>query len=182
MYWMSIPPKQIPSKGRCHGKDNSTLLTLTKNCPTLSNNKKGGQQHTIWYTYPQLQPQNAAQDPGSIFNQYQQSDTFTMKKTITSILFLLIIGALHGCAGIKGSQIDDCPTPSKDQFNKNGALIMQDGVTLKCQAEKYIGKMSCEAVTNPKYGGGLVCEGGKDLIMFVFLFDENGILKGHKFF
>ena len=105
-----------------------------------------------------------------------------MKKITIPILFFLIM-ALQGCAGRKGPGIDyDCPAPSKDQFNKNGALIMQDGVTLKCQAEKYIGKMSCDAVTDPKYAGGLVCEGGKDLIMFVFLFDENGILKGHRFF
>jgi len=106
-----------------------------------------------------------------------------MKKTITSILFLLIIGALQGCA-IKNAIVDtidsfDCPTPSKDQLNKDGYLIMQNGVTLKCQVQKNTSKMSCVGVTDSNNADGLVCQSGKN--QAIFLFDENGILTAHKF-
>lgn len=74
----------------------------------------------------------------------------------------------------------NCPIPSRAQLSKNGALILQNGVTLKCQVNNYTNKMSCLKITDSTGADGLVCSNGEKKIMF--LFDENNILKGSRIF
>jgi len=67
--------------------------------------------------------------------------------------------------------------PSKDQLNENGFLVLQNGVTLKCQVKNYTSRMFCSGITDGKEDG-LVCKNGTNSSVFVF--DENGILKTFK--
>jgi hypothetical protein len=95
-----------------------------------------------------------------------------------------MIGAplLQGCAtpSALGKVDRNCPSASNEQLDKNGNLVLQNGVTLKCQVKNYTNKMSCVGITDSTNADGLVCDNGKR--QAVFLFDENGILKSGKIF
>lgn len=97
-------------------------------------------------------------------------------------MFTVGILLLQGCSNtrILDDDIDrNCPTPSKDQLNENGFLMLQNGVTLKCQVKNYTSKMSCTEITDGKEDG-LLCNNGSKSSVFVF--DKNGILINFKFY
>lgn len=104
-----------------------------------------------------------------------------MKKKTLLISASLMIGSLliQGCLSTRiNNNVDlNCPTPSKDQLNANGFLVLQNGITLKCQVKNYTNKMSCTGITDGK-DDGLICNNGTRSSVFVF--DENGILKSFK--
>jgi hypothetical protein len=97
-------------------------------------------------------------------------------KKITLIL-LLLIGAplMYGCQDLV-TLADNCPFPSKDQ-SKDGFLLLQNGITLKCQIKKYT-PMPCVDVRDSDGTEVLVCRQGKRHVLLTF--DEKGILKGSK--
>lgn len=104
-----------------------------------------------------------------------------MKNKALLISALLTLGTLliQGCTSIRAPDTVDhnCPAPSKAQLNENGFLMLQNGVTLKCQVKNYTNKMSCTGITDGK-DDGWVCNNGTRSSAFVF--DENGILKTFK--
>lgn len=93
----------------------------------------------------------------------------------------LLLGALliQGCAGYgSDGRVDrNCPAPSKEQLSDDGYLMLQNGVTLKCQVKNNTSRLPCSGITDGK-DDGWVCKSGEKTI--VFLFDEKGILKYHK--
>ena len=91
-------------------------------------------------------------------------------------LELITVSSLNGL----GKVDNNCPAPSKDQLNKNGYFVIQNGVTLKCQVKNYTNRMSCIGITDSTGADGLLCSNGEKQI--IFLFDENQILKGSKIF
>jgi hypothetical protein len=104
-----------------------------------------------------------------------------MKKAFLVSLCLASTSLLHGCLSAPAKWDDSCPVPQKDQV-ENGYLKIQAGVTLKCQIRKYLSNWSCVGVKDSEGSTdeGLVCGNGKQQAMF--LFDENEILKSHKFY
>ncbi|MDK4544613.1 hypothetical protein QG085_03945 [Kingella kingae] len=71
-----------------------------------------------------------------------------------------------------------CPAP---KTASNGMLAIKDGETLKCQIRVFTSNMGCsEKFTNAQGDDGLACTNseGKGAIFF---FDNNGVLKSHKF-
>jgi len=102
-----------------------------------------------------------------------------MKKSILFLLFLIGVSVMHGCSYmLPGWNIDrNCPTP-KDQVDEYGYLLLQKGVTLKCQVKNYTHRMDCIGVVDSAGVDGLICDSGKRKALF--LFDENGILKDHR--
>lgn len=107
----------------------------------------------------------------------------SMKNKALLILVLLTLGTLliQSCSSTRVlNNVDrNCPTPSKDQLNKDGLLMLQNGVTLKCQVKNYTNKMSCSGITDGKDDGWVCTNGTKNS---VFVFDENGILENFKFY
>lgn len=104
-----------------------------------------------------------------------------MNKNALLISTLLTLSTLlmQGCSSTRvlDSVDRNCPAPSKDQLNENGFLVLQNGVTLKCQVKNYTNKMSCTGITDGKEDGW-VCNNGTNNSVFVF--DENGKLKNLK--
>jgi len=104
-----------------------------------------------------------------------------MKNKTLLISAMLTLGTLltQGCSNTRvfDSVDRNCPAPSKDQLNENGFLVLQNGVTLKCQVKNYTNKMSCTGITDGKDDGWVCNNGTKNS---VFVFDENGILKTFK--
>lgn len=104
-----------------------------------------------------------------------------MKNKALLISALLILGTflIQGCSTTDVLRTVDrnCPAPSQDQLNENGFLMLQTGVTLKCQVKNYTNKMSCTGITDGKEDGW-VCNNGTNNSVFVF--DENGKLKNLK--
>jgi hypothetical protein len=104
-----------------------------------------------------------------------------MKNKALLIPALLILGTflIQGCSsiGVLHTVDRNCPAPSQGQLNENGFLVLQNGVTLKCQVKNYTNKMSCTGITDGKEDGW-VCNNGTRNAAFVF--DENGILKTFK--
>lgn len=98
-----------------------------------------------------------------------------------SLIASVLLGALliQGCAGYGSyGRVDrNCPAPSKDQLNKDGLLMLQNGVTLKCQVKNNTSRLPCSGITDGKDDGWICKNGEKDA---VFLFDDKGILKYHK--
>lgn len=102
-----------------------------------------------------------------------------MKKLALILPFLIVALLIHGCASnVTLGRVDrNCPAPSKDQLSENGFLMLQNGVTLKCQVKNYTSRMSCVGLTDGTDDGWMCNNGTKDM---VFVFDENGILKTSK--
>jgi len=102
-----------------------------------------------------------------------------MKKFALISPFLIGALLIQGCAshGALGKVDLNCPAPTQDQLNENGFLILQNGVTMKCQVKNYTNRMSCVGIVDGK-DDGWVCNNGTKKIVFVF--DENGILKNRK--
>jgi hypothetical protein len=104
-----------------------------------------------------------------------------MKNKALLISALLTLGTLliQGCSSTRVLSDGDrnCPAPSKAQLNENGFLILQNGVTLKCQIQNYTNRMSCTGITDGN-DDGWVCNNGTENSVFVF--DENGVLKTFK--
>jgi hypothetical protein len=100
---------------------------------------------------------------------------------LISTLLTLSILLMQGCSSTRvlDSVDRNCPAPSRDQLNENGFLVLQNGVTLKCQVKNYTNKMSCTGITDGK-DDGWVCSNGTKRSIFVF--DENGILKTFKIY
>lgn len=73
----------------------------------------------------------------------------------------------------------NCPSPSKSQLDKNGLLVVENGVTLKYQVKNYTHKMSCTGITDGEDDGWACSSGAKQA---VFLFDENEVLKFFKIY
>jgi len=104
-----------------------------------------------------------------------------MKSKTLLISTLLTLGPLlmQGCSSVRALDSVDrnCPAPSKDQLSGKGFLILQEGVTLKCQVKNYTHKMSCTGIIDGNDEGWACNNGTKSS---VFVFDENGILKTFK--
>jgi len=104
-----------------------------------------------------------------------------MKNNAQLISALLVLGTflIQGCSSTGTLHTEDrnCPDPSQDQLNENGYLMLQNGVTLKCQVKNYTSKLSCTGITDGKEDGWVCKSGTKNA---VFVFDENGILKNAK--
>jgi hypothetical protein len=110
------------------------------------------------------------------------SGKLDMKKTILVSLFIMSASVIQGCSSLSSSgKVDhNCPYPSKDQLGKDGYLMPKNGITLKCQVKNFTNRMSCAGITDSTGSDGWLCDNGKRQALF--LFDENGILKDHKFF
>jgi len=93
----------------------------------------------------------------------------------------LLLGALliQGCAGYgSNGRIDrSCPAPTKDQLSNDGYLMLQNGITLKCQVKNNTSRLPCSEVTDGEDDAWVCGTGDK---ISVFLFDKKGILKYHK--
>jgi hypothetical protein len=114
-----------------------------------------------------------------------------MKKIVLISLLLINTLLIQGCSvnellGVSeldelerelvGRGVDhNCPTPSKDQLDENGYLMLQKGVTLKCQVKNYTNRMPCVGITDSTGVDGWVCNNREKTILFTF--DENEILK-----
>ena len=108
-----------------------------------------------------------------------------MKKRLL-ISSIIGITLLQGCSTFQ--KHDDvnwgegtCPAPTADQLGKGGALVMQDGVTPKCQIRPYVSNMACKGITDETHADGVICQNAQGKSA-VFIFDEKGILKIHKFY
>jgi hypothetical protein len=103
-----------------------------------------------------------------------------MKKIALISLLLIEVLLLQSCSGFSalGSVDRNCPDPSKNQLNGNGYLILQNGVTLKCQVKNYTNRMPCIGITDSTGIDGWVCNNREKTILFIF--DENEILKDMK--
>ena len=104
------------------------------------------------------------------------------RKLQKSLMIALLITAgmmMQSCASSRAiGKIDrNCPEPTQDQLNEAGYLMLQNGVTLKCQVKNYTSRMSCQGITDSK-DEGLICNNGSRNLVFVF--DEHGILKSFK--
>ena len=116
--------------------------------------------------------------PPFLLRQWYSRKQIMQKITLISP-FLIGFLLIQGCASHDelGKVDSNCPAPSKEQLNESGYLILQNGVTLKCQVKNYTNRMSCFGITDGT-DDGWVCNNGKKNIVFVF--DENGILKTRK--
>jgi uncharacterized lipoprotein YajG len=103
------------------------------------------------------------------------------KNSVLISILLTFLVSVAGCSSLSNQYIvdRDCPTPSQDQLNENGYLVIQKGVTLKCQVKNYTNKMSCQGITDGE-DERLLCNNGSKSSLFVF--DKNGILKAHKIY
>lgn len=101
------------------------------------------------------------------------------KNLLISLLLAITTLLTQGCISnhALNSTNPNCPNPSKDQLNENGFLMLQNGVTLKCQIKNYTNRMSCTGITDGK-DDGWICNNGEK--SSVFIFDENGVLKSFK--
>lgn len=101
-----------------------------------------------------------------------------------TLIFIILVGTslLQGCSRSNAlSGIDyNCPNPPKDQLDKNGYLILKNGITLECQVKNYTNRMSCTEITDSAKTNGWMCSNGDREILFIF--DENNILKDQKIF
>lgn len=101
-----------------------------------------------------------------------------------SLIFIALVGVslLQGCSGNSAlSGIDyNCPAPSKNQLDKNGYLMLENGITLECQVKNYTSRMSCIGVTDSAKTNGWMCSNGDRQILFIF--DEDNVLKDRKSF
>lgn len=99
------------------------------------------------------------------------------RNKINSILWLICgVLMLQGCVS-HGRSIDhSCPQATGSQLNKNGYLMLQDGVTLECQVRNYTNRMACQEITDGE-DLGLVCDNGTSSAVFVF---RDGIMQTHK--
>jgi hypothetical protein len=114
---------------------------------------------------------------------FVQREGTVLVKHLFSVAWLLIgVFFLQSCANFSSfKKVDpNCPSPSKYQLDQNGNLMLQNGITLKCQVKNYTSKMSCVGVTDSTSADGLTCSNGKG--QAVFLFDENGVLKNSRIF
>ena len=104
-------------------------------------------------------------------------------KTLVISVLLTLLGILfmQGCSSNNMyNRIDNnCPTPTKDQLDYRGALMLQEGVTLKCQIKNNASllRLPCIGITDEKNNDGWACNYGNGKDMVVFIFDESGILK-----
>jgi len=105
-----------------------------------------------------------------------------MKKLFILVLLTFCALFMHGCSSLYLLDgIDrNCPVASKDQLGKEGHLLLQKGVTLKCQVKNYTSEMSCTGITDVEKSDGWVCNNGTSSVMFIF--DRNGILENFKFY
>lgn len=101
-----------------------------------------------------------------------------------TLVFIILAGTflLQGCSRSSAfSDIDyNCPSPSKDQLDKNGYLILKNGITLECQVKNYTSRMSCTGITDSADTNGWMCSNGDRQILFIF--DENNVLEDRKIF
>lgn len=99
-----------------------------------------------------------------------------------ALVFIAFSGAvfLQGCArSVALGAIDySCPSPSKNQVDKNGYLILKRGATLECQVKNYTSKMSCVGITGHENKNGWLCSNGSKKILFSF--DDDGILEDYR--
>ncbi|MCL2075405.1 MAG: hypothetical protein FWH15_02990 [Betaproteobacteria bacterium] len=96
-----------------------------------------------------------------------------MKKTILISSIVISASLLQGCSELI-TLVDNCPIPSKDQA-QDEFLLLQDGITLKCQIKKYT-LTPCIDIRDSEGTEGLVCRDGERQVLL--LFDDKGILKG----
>lgn len=106
-----------------------------------------------------------------------------MRKLATILLSATINFLLIGCSTTQhhGTNWTNgaCPEPSKEQINSNGFLIIENGVTLKCQLRPYVSNMICQGITDHTNADGIICQNGNGE-QAIFLFDEHGVLIQHK--
>ena len=115
---------------------------------------------------------------------FNKKGMFLMKK-IHLFMFMTGIAMLSGCSAFQkhhGINWGDgpCPAPAKDEFRSDGALIIEDGRTLKCQVRPVVSNMACQGITDKTHADGVVCRNGLGETA-LFLFDEKGVLEKHRF-
>ena len=72
-----------------------------------------------------------------------------------------------------------CPVPSANEKEASGYLKIQEGKTLKCQLRPYVSNMACQGITDETNVDGVICQNGEGKGI-LFIFDDKGVLKGHK--
>lgn len=104
----------------------------------------------------------------------------TIKPLLISAFLALGALSMQGCSSPRTLGIVDhsCPAPSKDQLNKDGYLMLQNGITLKCQVKNNTSRMACFGAVDGTGDDAWFCDNGTRKSWF--LFDEKGILKAHK--
>jgi lipoprotein len=93
------------------------------------------------------------------------------------LLQAALLASLTGCVPASPWG-ENCPAPKTDA---NGALLIEDGQTLKCQIRVSTSNMGCtDDITNDAGDDGYACTGAANQGA-VFFFDKNGVLKSHEF-
>ena len=95
---------------------------------------------------------------------------------MNKLLYLFIIAlVLSSCSTVSVVKDANCPDPPKD---KDGYVLIERGVTLKCQIKQASDRMSCIAWTK-EGSDGWICDNGEKIAMFFF--DENEVLTNCRF-
>lgn len=105
-----------------------------------------------------------------------------MRRYIIAILISPLL--LQGCSvfdkhhGVNWGE-GSCPVPSANEKDASGRLKIEDDKTLKCQIRPYVSNMACQGITDKTNADGVICQNGEGKGM-LFIFDEQGLLKEHK--